>query len=88
VESNLEMAKSTLKMLEDLQHIQKLLAVVETQIQSVAKRSHRSAELQRARERILEAEARLDGVEAFVSECQKVAEKHSTPREDEIDVWL
>jgi phage shock protein A len=82
------MSKSTLKVLEDLQHVQKLLAMVETQLGSIAKRSHRASELQRARERILEAEARLDGIEVFVSECQKSADRQSVPREDEIDVLL
>lgn len=88
MQPNPELAKSMLKLLEDLQHVQKLLAVAEMQIESVAKRAHRASELQRAKERILEAEARLDGIEAFVSNCQKAIEKRSTFSEAEIDVWL
>ncbi len=76
MQPNPAMAKSTLKILEDLQHVQQLLSLVASQLNTLAK------------ERIVEAEARLDGVQAFVAECQKSVDREASPKEEEFDVWV
>ena len=76
MQPNPAMAISTLKILEDLQHVQQLLSLVASQLNTLAK------------ERIVEAEARLDGVQAFVAECQKSVDRESSPKEEEFDVWV
>lgn len=88
MQPNPAMAKSTLKILEDLQHVQQLLSLVASQLNTLAKRAHKPSLLLRAKERIVEAEARLDGVQAFVAECQKSVDREASPKEKEFDVWV
>ena len=88
VPTNARMGSATLRVSEEIDHVERLMHLALSNLYDLSRHTHQAARLAHIKEHLSEAQARLEGLHAFVVECQKSVDRTSAPTVEEFDVWV